>query len=141
MSTSGQHAVNVFRSQNSLSLSQQNIASRQQKISEMAINIITYRAPIFQVVERYLKGRYFIMEKLNLLDELEGAESYLSGDMQQLSYIQDNLESMQRGDRIVDIPFVINSIETLFKAMLYNQQNMKNAIDKAYSLKKLGGTN
>lgn len=61
--------------------------------------------------------------------------------MQQLSYIQDNLESMQRGDRIVDIPFVINSIETLFKAMLYNQQNMKNAIDKAYSLKKLGGTN
>lgn len=81
------------------------------------------------------------MEKLNLLDELEGVESYLSGDMQQLSYIQDNLESMQRGDRIVDIPFVINSIETLFKAMLYNQQNMKNAIDKAYSLKKLGGAN
>lgn len=79
------------------------------------------------------------MEKLNLLDELEGAESYLSGDMQQLSYIQDNLEAMQRGDRIVDIPFVINSIETLFKAMLYNQQSMKNAIDKAYSLKKLGG--
>ena len=81
------------------------------------------------------------MEKINLLDELEGAESYLSGDMQQLSCIQDNLESMQRGDRIVDIPFVINSIETLFKAMLYNQQNMKNAIDKAYSLKKLGGAN
>lgn len=81
------------------------------------------------------------MEKLNLLDELEGAESYLSGDMQQLPYIQDNLEAMQRGDRIVDIPFVINSIETLFKAMLYNQQSMKNAIDKAYSLKKLGGAN
>lgn len=81
------------------------------------------------------------MEKLNLLNELEAAESYLSGDMQQLSYIRDNLESMQRGDRIVDVPFVINSIETLFKAMLYNQQNMKNAIDKAYSLKKLGGAN
>lgn len=81
------------------------------------------------------------MEKLNLLDELEGAESYLSGDMQQLAYIQDNLEAMKRGDRIVDIPFVINSIETLFKAMLYNQQNMKNAIDKAYTLKKLGGAN
>lgn len=79
------------------------------------------------------------MEKLNLLDELEGAEDYLSGDMQQLAYIQDNLEAMKRGDRIVDIPFVINSIETLFKAMLYNQQNMKNAIDKAYTLKKLGG--
>jgi hypothetical protein len=79
------------------------------------------------------------MEKLNLLDELEGAEGYLSGDMQQLAYIQDNLEAMKRGDRIVDIPFVINSIETLFKAMLYNQQNMKNAIDKAYTLKKLGG--
>lgn len=81
------------------------------------------------------------MEKLNLLDELEGAESYLSGDMQQLAYIQDNLEAMKRGDRIVDIPFVINSLETLFKAMLYNQQNMKNAIDKAYTLKKLGGAN
>lgn len=79
------------------------------------------------------------MEKLNLLDELEGAEGYLSGDMQQLAYIQDNLEAMKRGDRIVDIPFVINSIETLFKVMLYNQQNMKNAIDKAYTLKKLGG--
>ena len=79
------------------------------------------------------------MEKLNLLDELEGAEGYLSGDMQQLAYIQDNLEAMKRGDRIVDIPLVINSIETLFKAMLYNQQNMKNAIDKAYTLKKLGG--
>lgn len=86
-----------------------------------------------------MKGRYFIIEKLNLLDELEGAEGYLSGDMQQLAYIQDNLEAMKRGDRIVDIPFVINSIETLFKAMLYNQQNMKNAIDKAYTLKKLGG--
>lgn len=45
------------------------------------------------------------MEKLNLLNELEAAESYLSGDMQQLSYIRDNLESMQRGDRIVDVPF------------------------------------
>jgi len=41
MSTSSQHVVNVFHSQNLLSLSQQNIASRQQKISEMAINIIT----------------------------------------------------------------------------------------------------
>lgn len=81
------------------------------------------------------------MEKLNLLDELEGAESYLSGDMQQLAYIQDNLEAMKRRDRIVDIPFVINSLETLFKAVLYNQQNMKNAIDKAYTLKKLGGAN
>lgn len=33
MSTSSQHVVNVFHSQNLLSLSQQNIASRQQKIS------------------------------------------------------------------------------------------------------------
>lgn len=81
------------------------------------------------------------MKNLNLLDELEGAESYLSGDMQQLAYIQDNLEAMRRGDRIVDIPFVINSIETLFKAMLYNQQNMKKAIDKAYTQKKLGSAN
>ncbi len=81
------------------------------------------------------------MEKLDLLSELEGAESYLSGDMQQLAYIQDNLEAVSRGDRLLDIPYLINSMETLFKAMLYNQQNMKNAISKAYTLKKLGGTN
>lgn len=86
-----------------------------------------------------MKGRYFYYGKIKFISELEGAEGYLSGDMQQLAYIQDNLEAMKRGDRIVDIPFVINSIETLFKAMLYNQQNMKNAIDKAYTLKKLGG--
>jgi len=47
MSTSSQHVVNVFHSQNLLSLSQQNIASRQQKISEMAINIITYNKHMF----------------------------------------------------------------------------------------------
>lgn len=78
------------------------------------------------------------MEKLDLLNELETAETYLQGDMQQLAYIQDNLEAVNRGDRLLDIPYLINSMEVLFKAMLYNQENMKSAINKAYNLKKEG---
>lgn len=41
----------------------------------------------------------------------------------------------------VDIYFIRNSIETLLRAMLYNQTNMQNAVEKAYNSKKIGGEN
>lgn len=80
------------------------------------------------------------MGNLNLLQELESAEILLSEDIQQLAYINEELEEKQKSGTI-DIYFIRNSIETLLRAMLYNQMNMQNAVEKAYNSKKIGGEN
>lgn len=80
------------------------------------------------------------MGNLNLLQELESAEILLSEDIQQLAYISEELEEKQKSGTI-DIYFIRNSIETLLRAMLYNQMNMQNAVEKAYNSKKIGGEN
>lgn len=80
------------------------------------------------------------MEKENykkelLLDplwNLETASANLTGDIQQLAYIQDELEAISSGRKTMDILFLINSIEILIKSMFYNQDNMKNSINAIY---------
>ena len=76
------------------------------------------------------------MEKIDLLWELEGAEANLSDDIQALAYIQDDLETAKKEDILLLVPQLKNQVQTLLKSMLYNQDNMKQIIEKAYEEKK-----
>lgn len=78
------------------------------------------------------------MEKeLDLLFELEGAESYLDDDIQALEYIQEELDTIRDGKKdVLDIFEIRNRVQILLKSMLYNQNGMKNAIDRAYEEKR-----
>lgn len=76
------------------------------------------------------------MEKIDLLWELEGAEANLSDDIQALAYIQDDLETAKKEDILLVVPQLKNQVQTLLKSMLYNQDNMKQIIEKAYEEKK-----
>lgn len=69
-------------------------------------------------------------ENANLLFELEVAKDNLSNDIQSLAYIQDALEGNE--DKWLDIPFIKNSVETLLKSMIYNQENIEKVINKYY---------
>lgn len=70
----------------------------------------------------------------NLLHELEFAEALLSDDLQQLSYISEEF-AVKEGE-YVDIPFIKNSLETLFKSMCFNRDKIKKVIDQEYEKKK-----
>lgn len=67
------------------------------------------------------------IEKIDILQELEFAESRLADDIQALSYIQQELENK----KYIDVCFVKNNIETLLKSMLFNQSEIKSIIQKA----------
>lgn len=73
------------------------------------------------------------MDKKDILWELECAEAYLSDDIQALAYIQDDLEITKKNtEMLLVIPEIQNKIQILLKAMIYNKDNMRQAIDKYY---------
>ena len=70
-------------------------------------------------------------QKLDLLVELESASAYLGEDIQALSYISENL-MLNKKHGYIDIPFVINNLELLLRAMLYNKEQLEKTVNKIY---------
>ncbi len=70
-------------------------------------------------------------QKLDLLAELESASAYLGEDIQALSYISENL-MLNKKNGYIDIPFVINNLELLLRAMLYNKEQLEKTVNKIY---------
>lgn len=79
-----------------------------------------------------------LYEKFKFIARIRKCRILLSEDIQQLAYISEELEEKTKSGT-VDIYFIRNSIETLLRAMLYNQMNMKEAVEKAYNFNKIGG--
>lgn len=74
------------------------------------------------------------MDKKDILWELECAESNLDDDIQALAYIQEDLETTKKNtEMLLKIPEINNQIQILLKAMMYNKDKMKQAIDKYYN--------
>lgn len=74
------------------------------------------------------------MTEKDLIFELESAEANLSDDIQALAYVQDDLETTKKDiEMLLKIPEIYSQIQILLKAMLYNKQNMQNAINKYYN--------
>lgn len=83
------------------------------------------------------------MQKLekenNLLWELEGAEALLSEDIQAVSYLmQEYFDFIEPKE---DFKYcyceISNQINTIFKSMMYNRDNMRKAIEKINTIGKL----
>lgn len=74
--------------------------------------------------------------KVNLLREIEGAEAYLTDDIQALAYLRDEMELTNWNKVNMNISEWTNRLEIILKSMLYNQSNMQIAIKKAYEEKK-----
>lgn len=66
--------------------------------------------------------------KSDFLFVLGTTEENLTNDIQALAYIQEELNKNQDG--FLDLPFIKNSVETLLKSMIYNQDNLKQEIKK-----------
>lgn len=76
------------------------------------------------------------MDKKNIIWELECAEANLNDDIQALAYIQDDLETTKNStELLIKIQEVKNKIQILLKAMIYNQENMRHAVDQYYKEK------
>ncbi len=78
------------------------------------------------------------LEKNDLLWELEGAEAYLSEDIQALHYLVEEYFCFNQPKE--DFRFcyheLSNQINTIIKSMMYNQDNLRKAIEKAYTIRK-----
>ena len=70
-------------------------------------------------------------QKLDLLVVLESTSAYLAEDIQALSYISENL-MLNKKNGYIDIPFVINNLELLLRAMLYNKEQLEKTVNKIY---------
>lgn len=73
-----------------------------------------------------------MMDEKDIIFELECAKANLEDDIQALAYIEDDLETSKVNEHILKIPEMKNQMQILLKAMIYNKNEMQQAIDKYY---------
>lgn len=78
------------------------------------------------------------MEK-EILWSLECAEANLQDDIQALGYILDTCVTTKGEKFLLGQSEITNAIQTLFKSMVYNHENMLKAINEYYVNKKKEG--
>lgn len=79
------------------------------------------------------------MEKeIDLLWELEIAESNLQDDIQVLAYLEDELATMDLNEIKYFIPELKNRVQLLLKSMIYNKEKMQKVVEEVYQQKKEG---
>ena len=70
-------------------------------------------------------------KEIDLLWELEIAESSLQENIQALAYIEDDLETTKLNEIKFMIPEIKNKLRLLLKSMMYDRQNIQNVINQA----------